>query len=431
LGKINISSVYFLMGNVLSEIQRVPSASVRNWLEKKAGSTFTPVHAKAEKLRNEMKKELDGLLQSSKMLYENSAKEIEKRNMKTYRRGRALNKLARLFIERIQLVKSPEEVSYDTLQEFIQKTQDALLATDVDTRNWFPRISPFFIIDRRRFLLSLERAKEELKEVNGFMTKEYVKTKTLEETFLSTEKLHVLEQNQKDLALEKAGIGNEEAFLNKTIMETQQKVSDLKSKGDLRQLSQTSEEIDALNTEVRRALQHLQKPFVKLQSLSLHGGGSGLTHEEVEKLSEYLTDPFKSLAREEPGYPLLKEILLKLEKAVKEDKLKLKPEKVRKAEQTIDSILNKLSIDDLHRKCKDAMVRKRGLQESSEVAETEKELSKLRERIEEQERKKRVLESDRITIEQSIAKVTEDIERLKNEMEKNIFSFTNERVTIQ
>jgi hypothetical protein len=419
------------MGNVLSEIQRIPSSGIKRWLEKKEGSTFTPIHTKAEKLRDEMKKELDGLLQSSKMLYENSGKEIEKRNMKTYRRARALNKLARLFTERIQAVNSPEQVTYDTMHGFTQKTQDAILATDLDIRNWFPRISPFFIIDRRRFQLSFERAKEELKEVNGFMTKEYVKTKTLEETFLFADKLQNLEQHQKNLTSQKTRIGTEEESINNIITELQRRISDLKCKGDISKLSQTSAEIDALNIEVKRSMQHLQKPFLKLQSLSLHGGGSGLTHEEVEKLGEYLTDPFESLAKEAPGHPLLKAIILKLQKALEEHKLKLKPEKVRKAEQTIDSILNKLSIVDLHQKCKDARTRKKQLQESGEVAETEKELSKLGEQVEEQERKRRVLESERVTIDQNLRKTLEDIERYKNEMEKNILSLTNERVIIQ
>jgi len=415
----------------VSEIQKIPSADVGKWLENQVGQTLTPVHSKAEKLRDEMKKELDGFLQSSKMLYDNSGKEIEKRNMRTYRRARALNKLARLFMERTKLIEPPEKVTYDAMHEYLQKTQDAILATEIDIKNWFPRISPFFIIDRRRFLLSFERAKEELKEVNGFMTKEYVKTKTLEETFLCADELQTLEQQQKSLAAQKAKVESEEAALDKIVSETEQKVADMKCKGELSQLSQTSAEIEALNAEVKRSLQHLQKPFVKLQSLSLHGGGSGLTHEELEKLNEYLANPFESLAKEDIGYPLLKQILMKLEKALDEDKLKLKPEKVRKAEQTIDNILNKLSIADLHQKCRNARVRKSQLQASDEVAETEKELSKLRGHLEEQERKKRVLEAERITVEQNLRKISEDIQQQKDEIEKNVLSFTNQRVTIQ
>jgi hypothetical protein len=38
----------------------------------------------------------------SKMLLDNSTREIEKRNMKVYNRARALNKLAHLFLDRLK-----------------------------------------------------------------------------------------------------------------------------------------------------------------------------------------------------------------------------------------------------------------------------------------------------------------------------------------
>ena len=415
----------------MSETPKIPSADIKKWLEKESGSTFGPVHSKAEKFRNEMKKELEGLLQSSKMLYENSGKEIEKRNAKTYRRARALNKLSRLFVERVQQAKAPEKVLYDTMHDYAEKTQETLVTMDIDVRNWFPHVSPFFIIDRRKFLLSLERAKAQLKEVNGFLSKEYVKTKTLEKTFDYAEELSSLERRQKSFEAQKTRISNEKAALDKAIQAIQNEITELKCKGDISQLDQTFSEIETFGTEVRHSLQHLQKPFIKMQSLSLHGGGSGLTPDELGKLDEYLTNPFESLATEDPGYPVLKEILSKLQKALDEDKLKLKPEKVRKAQQTIGDILDRLSIAELQRKCRDARARRNRLQASPELAETERQLSKLREHLEEQERKGRVLETEKVAVDQNLKRTYEEIQRHKSEIEKNILSFTNKRVIIQ
>jgi len=170
------------MGTQLSEV-KLPSKDTRSWLEKETQQTFVPVHAKARKLLDEMRKKLDSLSEASKMLLDNSAKEIEKRNMKAYGRARALNKLARLFVERMRTIKPPEQVSYKTLEDFVRDTQKAFTVTDVDVANWFPRISPFFILDRRKFSAVFERSKDSLRILEYFLSKEYVKTRTLEETF--------------------------------------------------------------------------------------------------------------------------------------------------------------------------------------------------------------------------------------------------------
>ena len=86
----------------------------------------------------------------------------------------------------------------------------------------------------------------------------------------------------------------------------------------------------------------MQKPFIKMQALALQGGGAGLTPDEVKKLGQYLEKPFEALATEEAGYPLLKQILQNLARLMDEDKLKLKSDKARKAEQSVDEILKRI-----------------------------------------------------------------------------------------
>ena len=68
-----------------------------------------------------------------------------------------------------------------------------------------------------------------------------------------------------------------------------------------------------------------------MQALATGGGGGGITPDELNKINQYLEKPFETLVSEKPGYPLLKEILQKLEVLLAEDKLKLKPDKARKA----------------------------------------------------------------------------------------------------
>jgi len=426
-----MASAQFLLGMLLSETLRFTSESIRSWLEHQTRSTFVPTHAKAEKLRDELKNELDNLAETCKSLAENSAKEIEKRNTKTYRRARAMNKLARLFLERTQQIKVPDKVYYDSFRDFAQKTQEAIAVTEVDIRNWFPMISPFFIIDRRKFQLALERTKESLKEASNFLAKEYIKTKTMEETFQLIDRLQALQQQLAASKDQKTRTQNDETQIERQIAETQQKITDLQSKGSLNQLNQTNAGIQALNDELKHVLSHLQKPFIKLEALSIHGGGSGLTPDELKKLDQYLANPFEALATDEPDYVLLRQILQKLEKALAEDKLKLKPEKTRKAEQTLDNVLNKNTLAGLYQKCRETRSRKNQLLASLEISESKKEMATYRERLEELERKKKVIESEKSTIEQAYVKVSEDIQHSKSEIEKNILGFLNRRVHIE
>ncbi|MEM3726596.1 MAG: hypothetical protein QXK98_07035 [Candidatus Bathyarchaeia archaeon] len=406
-------------------------SEVKSWLERETSSIFVPVHTKAEKLLDEMRDAINNLVDASQMLFDNSAKEIEKRNMKTYGRARALNKLARLFLDRLKQIKVPEQVSYDNLRDFAQETQKAFLVTEVDVRNWFPRISPFFILDRRKFLAVFEKSKISLKELNSFLTKEYVKTKTLEETFQLIEKLAALQKQLEDLKLKKAKVEAEKTSLERELSDKQQKIASLKNEGGLSQLSQLDMEIEALNAEVRHTLQHLQKPFIKLQALSLHGGGSGLKQDELKKLEEYMLNPFNALAAEEENYPLLRSILQKLKRAMSEEKVSLKPDKRRKAEQEIDNILNKNSLADLQRKCVNLALQKKQFSASTSIEEAKHNLSILQAHLENLEKRIDVADSEANAVERAISETEEKIRNYKTAIEKNIFDFTNKRVRVQ
>ena len=418
-------------GDCLSEALRLSSKTIKSWLENETSSVFVPVHSRAEKVLAELRKALNELSDASKMLFDSSIKEIEKRNLKTYKRARALNKLSRLFIDRIRQIKIPEKASYDSLNGFIQETQRALAVTEVDIRMWFPRISPFFILDRRKFLVLFERTKASLKEAQTFLIKEYVKTKTLEETFQLIDKLQDLEEELSKFKEQKLNVENEKAHILKEIADVKQKMADLKSKGEISQLSQVNLEIEMLNAEVKRSLQHLQKPFIKMQALSLHGGGSGLTQDELKKLTQYLENPFEALATENDGYPILRQILQKLTLSMSSEKLKLKPDKMRKAGQTIENILKRDSLNEIHKKCVDALARKNSISKSAELAETQSGLSKLQVVLENLERKRNVVESEEKSVERAIKETLEKIQNHKDRIEKNIQNFLGKKVIIE
>jgi predicted nucleic acid-binding Zn-ribbon protein len=420
---------YFLSGISLSDMAKFSSRDIKDWLERETGSIFIPVHEKAQKLLNEMKRVLEYVTDVSKALLEKSRKEIEKRNMKTYGRARALNKLARLFLERTRQIKVPDEVSYDSFHDFVQETQRAFVVTEVDIKNWFPKISPFFIMDRRKFLGVFEKAKESLNELQGFLEKEYVKTKTLEETFQLIDKLLALEAQLADLEAQREKIEIEEASIEGKIAETQQKTTDLKNRESLTQLNQVSTETRELRRKLKHDLRHLRKPLIKFHRLVFRKGG--LTPEKLEKLNHYIEGPFDAFVAEEAGYPMLKQILKKLAGSMSEGKLKLKHDRKRKADQAIDRILNENSLDALHKKCKETIIRKKQLSTSAETAKIKGNLLKLQEGLKELERKKKHAESEENATDRNLKETLEKIHNQKKEIEKNVFDFMGRRIIVE
>jgi predicted nucleic acid-binding Zn-ribbon protein len=429
--EINISRVYFYLGNYLPEVLKIASTDVRSWLESETFPIFSPVHAKAEKLLDDMRKALEETINFSKILLESSRKEIEKKNRKTFGRAKALNKLARLFLERIRQIDIPNEVSYNSFHEFAQETGKAFAVTEVDVRKWFPKISPFFIRDRRKFITVFEKAKDALEEIHRFLTKEYIKTKTLEDTFQLIDRLLAVEKQLADLEARKKKTEAEKASFDKRIAETRQEIASLRSREGVSRLGQTTSEVKELSVKVKHRLRHLRKPFIKFRSLATRGGGSGLTPEELEKLNKYVETSFEAFAMEETDYPLLKSILRKLDFALSEGKLKLKADRKRKAERDMNEILNKNSLNALHQRCRNVLMRKRKLSTSTEVKETEEDMLRLQKKLKRLKRRRKLFELRGSTTERKFEETVETIQKQKNEIEKNVLDFTGKNVQIE
>ncbi len=411
-------------------IQFTSSGEVKHWLENQTSSILTPVHAQAKKLRDDMNMAIQGVGDVSKMLLDNSTREIERRNMRIYNRARALNKLAHLFLDRLKKLNLPEEISYDTVSRYAQEIQKVLMVTEIDIKNWFPRISPFFIMDRRKFLTVYERAKQAYAILNDFVTKEYIKTKTLEEAFQLLNELQNVQKQLVTIGEEKEKIKNERIPIEKEIAELEQKIGELKNSGPIDKLNLVNAEIDTLSGELKHSLRHLQKPFIKMQALATSGGGGGITPDELSRVNQYLEKPLDAFTTEENGYPMLREILEKLESLMAEDKLKLKQDKARKAEQSLNEILRKDSLAKLQIRCVEMATTKEQLLASSKMDEIKRSLSVLQEQVDQLKARKTSIETHETVKENTYNEALEKISNLKRSIERNIYSSIEIKVQI-
>jgi hypothetical protein len=411
-------------------IQFSSSSEVKRWLETQTSSTLTPVHAQAKKLRDETNSSLQLVAEVSKQLFDTSSKEIEKRNMKVYNRARALNKLARLFLDRLKKLNPPEQVSYDSLSRYVQETQKVIFVTEIDIKNWFPRISPFFIMDRRKFLAVYERAKQAYTTLNDYVTKEYVKTKTLEEALQQINELQNVQKQLVVLGEDKEKIKNERTPIEQEIAVLEEKISELKCKGPIDKLNMVNCEIESLSNELKHALRHLQKPFIKMQALAIGGGGGGITPDELNKINQYLETPFDALVAEKPDYPMLKEILIKLEGLMAEDKLKLKPDKARKAMESVNEILHKDSLGSLQARCVEMVTNRDQLVASSKMDEIKQNLAQFQEQADLLKARKTSVETHETVKENAYKESLDKMSNLKRTIERNVYTSLNKKIQI-
>ena len=411
-------------------VQFTSSGEVKRWLEDQTSSILSPVHAQAKKLRDDMNAAIEAVGDVSQMLLDNSTREIERRNMKVYNRARALNKLAHLFLDRLKKLNVPEEISYDTLSRYAQEIQKVFIVIDIDIKNWFPRISPFFIMDRRKFLALYERSKQSYATLNDFVTKEYIKTKTLEEAFQLLNELQNVQQQLATIGEEKEKLKDERTPVEKEIVELEQKIAELKNTGPIDKLNSVSAEIDVLSGELKHSIRYLQKPFIKMQALATTGGGVGVTPDELSKVNQYLANPFDALIAEETGYPMLKEILQKLMRLMAEDKLKLKSDKARKAEQSLNEILKNESLLKLQIRSVEMATTKEQLSGSPMMDEVRRSLSLFQAQVDQLKARKTSIETHEVVKENAYKEAVDKISNLKRSIEKDIYSSIDKKVQI-
>jgi RNase P/RNase MRP subunit p29 len=405
-------------------------SEVKPWLEDKTNSIISPVHTQAKKLRDDMNVSIQSVADVSKLLLDNSTREIERRNMKVYNRARALNKLAHLFVDRLKKLETPEEISYDSLSKYAQEIQKVFIVFDIDIKNWFPRISPFFIMDRRRFLTVYEKTKQTHTLLNDFITKEYVKTKTLEEAFNLLNELQNVQQQQGTIGDEKEQIKNERLPIEKEIAELEQKIDELKTKGPIDSLNMANSEICNLTNELKHSLRYLQKPFIKMQALATSGGGGGVTPDQLSRVNQYLDAPFDAFLTEQNGYPELREILEKLQHLLAEDKLKLKEDKARKAEQSINEIVKNDSLIQLQARCVEMANRRDQLLASPVMDETKRCLAVYQQQLDQLKMRKTSIETHEAVKENAYNDTSDRIGNLKRTIEKDIYNSIDIKVQI-
>ena len=413
----------------MSESFKIRLEELEDWLKQETFSITQPIKDDAVKLVNNVKSRLDGIKEISEKMLENSEKEMSKSNPKTYRRARVVYKLTQKTLEILDNTNIPDEISYENLQVLHENLEKTISAIGQERGKWFPHIGPYFIFDRRRFDLALRRTVDSLGELGNFSSNEYIKVKDVEEALSIIGKIVGMLDELDELEKRKERIELRRKNLEKKIDEKQKEIAIFQDQREVSELSQVNEKIEELKEQVKRDLRHLQKPFLKLQSLILSSKYS-VTTDEANKLNEYLKNPFMAFATEEEKYPMLKRILQRMEDAINQRKLKLKSSRLRKAQEQIKNIVQRDALDSLQQNCKAAYLRRQQLLTSKTISTFKKETEQIQIDLKELQKRKNLVDSRWSLLDAEHRKTREKIENLKQELKESVLQLTGKTIDI-
>ena len=414
---------------IMSEALEIPLKDLKEWLEEETVSIVEPLKAEGRSLFDNVRDKLDDILQSCDKLLEDAEKELMKGSRKTYRRAKIMNKLAKNISEMIDKVIIPDEISRESLDTLREDLERVLGVVGRERWKWFPVISPYFIMDRRKFDIVLKRAMDSLGELRSFSSDKYAKAETVEDAFTMVDTIRQYLSELDEVEKRKKTTESRRGVLEKKIAENQQEIRSIQSKSEVVELVQINEKTEELEEKVKHSLRYLQKPFLKFQSLA-RGPSYSLPLDEKRKLDEYLSNPFEALATEMEGYPILKSILKKMEGAMAQGKLKLKSSRLRKAKGQINSVLNEDALIPLHRSCKEAFSQRQRLSTSGAIATSQSELKKLQKKLKDLRKRKELVHSRGVVLDKKIKRTLEKIENQKKELEKIVLELTNRNVQV-
>ena len=413
----------------MPEAFQIPLDELNDWIKKETASLVEPLRAEAKKTIEDNRSKLEELLDACDKLLDDAEKELAKGSRKTYRRAKFLQKLAGQFSDLIEKIVIPEEITGKTLDELSEQIGKAIKTIGDDKNKWFRALSPYFIMSRRRFEVSFKRAEDSYRSFTEFLDQDYSKAKSAENIFSKIDDLResLVEYDRYESGKEARKTKKE--LLTKKIETTEMKLQQIQTKDELVELAQINDRIDELTNTVKHELRHLEKPLLKFQTL-VNNPGYNLVPEANIKLEEYLNVPFEALATEKEGYPLLVSILLKIDSALDNKKMKLKSSRLRKAKDQIDRIVNKSGLVSLHKDCAEAFVKKADLSKSVVISESKDDRAMLQERLKDLQRRMSIIEARDERLKKEHEQLRKRVDDQKKSLETIASELSNKTVTL-
>jgi hypothetical protein len=305
-----------------------------------------------------------------------------------YRAARAANRMSHEISDTVSATVVKADLSYQGLKTFHDNVEKLLTSATRTRDRWAPQIRPYYILDMMSLNGSIEKLKRLTNSLREFQSKKAPTLRAVEDIhakIAQIEQLHredeaanqtVVDLKKKLSEIEEASIDNHNAYHKitedqriQTLLETERRLIELR--GEL----------------TSSGLSHLGRPLRKFLS-TVERGEFFLQPEYKQPITDYLNAPLRTFLKEKEGYPVLKMILLNVQKAIQDKKLGIKEKKAKRVLAQIDAIVNKNSLDRIYAEGSRLIAKRREELANASVSEMYRERVSLRKEIDELKRRK-------------------------------------------
>ncbi len=411
----------------ISKAVEVKVEALPKWLKDETESVLQPLNEKYKVIWDRVQERFEDFRENCERLAEEGNKEAERGRAK--RKARVTQKLTKFFMKQIRQITFPDQTSFSEIRRF-QGTLEGALSLILRERNsWFPRISPLFIIARRRVDFALSKLAKSISELRNFIEDEFSKAKDVEDLLVLSDELLRHLEDQKHLVEREKSVKAKVATIEKKLRDCEQKIASITDHSEVQAHEMIEERTEELRTRMKQEFRHLQKPLTKLSNL-WRDSSHYLNSEEKEKLEKYLEDPYHALATEEEGYPILKKILRGLKQSTDDGRLKLKSSRLRKALEKINTILERGGFDTFYGQCVAILSESEEIKMSEEVQMAQMSFRQLQKATDECRRRINANKAKLDPTKKRRTRIQEKIGETKREIRKLTSTILQKEITI-
>jgi len=311
-----------------------------------------------------------------------------KREPAFYRAARAANRMSREISETISATAVKADSSYQGLTTFHENVEKLLTSASRTRDQWVHQIRPYYILDMMSLNGSIDKLKRLTNSLREFLSKKAPTLRAIEEIQAKIAQIESLRREDETSNRMITILKNRLSEIEEASIEKQNAYQKIMEDQRIRTLLETERRLIELRGELTASgLSHLGRPFRKFLS-TIERGEFFLPPECKQPIVDYLNAPLRTFLKEKEGYPMLKMILLNVQKAIQDKKLGIKEKKAKKVLAQIDVIVNKNSLDRIHNEGRKLIAQRKEELANANVLEMYRERVSVRKDFDELKRRK-------------------------------------------
>ncbi|MHA1831811.1 MAG: hypothetical protein ACTSWR_09795 [Candidatus Helarchaeota archaeon] len=253
--------------------------------------------------------------------------------------AKSAQRLSLKYKKELESINIPEEpYTYESMETF-KKNLGRLINNFLQWgRKLIPKLSYIYKKEIQGINFYFQSLGNEWKKFSRFIENKYKDIREIDRTISKIQKLQDIFQQIQEQRRNQKEIEFKIEELQNQIKEIEEDLEKINKNSNLKKLSALEIEYSKLKQKLMGQIGALRKAFLKFEKIL--GDKYRLTPEPGKKLIEYYESPYNTFIKEKEGYPILKEILSELKKALENKDLDLSASKNQKAISKVKSILN-------------------------------------------------------------------------------------------